>query len=279
MKRWIKEHQILAFFVLAFALSWVVWIPVTLFLAEGEGFHPLNFVGAFGPFLAATMVTLVVGGWPGMKQWFRGVFRIRIGFHWHLIGWILLPIGVAATQFYLFLSLGGRPDFGCADHWWKFPLVLPIAALFAGGNEEPGWRGFALPKLLESRTPFAASILIGFLWAAWHLPLYLTRGWGGADESLIWFFVNTAGLSVIMTWLYMKSSGSVIPAMLFHQGTNNVWSYVPMATSAQAGVPDWIVLKTIVYWTIAVILLAETRGRLGVPGREVSSVGIVAEEV
>ena len=100
--------------------------------------------------------------------------------------------------------------------------------------------------------------------AIWHIPFTFSTGGKNIDYHwFAWFIINTTGLSIIMTWLYFKSSMSVIPVMLFHQGTNHVWHYFPMPSDVISGLPDWIVLKTIVYWTIAIILVIVTKGSLG----------------
>jgi membrane protease YdiL (CAAX protease family) len=260
---WIKQHNVTAFFIFAFAISWTIWISVRLFIAQKGVFHPFYFVGVFGPFLSAIIVTVITERSSGLWQWFRKTFNFRINIGWYLIGGLLGPIGVALYQFSLYLLLGGEPDFSKANQWWNYLISVPIGALFAGGNEEPGWRGFALPKLLKKQHPLVASLFLGIMWAVWHVPWYLSTGWPGEDYWFGWFLINTVGLSFIMTWLYFKSSMSVIPVILFHQGTNHVWHYFPMPSDVISGLPDWIVLKTIVYWTIAILLVIVSKGNLG----------------
>lgn len=260
---WIKHHNVSAFFILAFTISWAIWIFTRFVIAQKGIFHPFYFVGVFGPFLSAVIVTGITEKWSGLWQWFRKTFNFRINIGWSLLVGFLGPIGVALCQFGLYLLLGGEPDFSKAYPWLKYFIVVPITTLFAGGNEEPGWRGFALPELLKIQHPLLASFFLGIMWAVWHVPWYLSTGWPGEDYWFGWFVINTVGLSFIMTWLYLKSSMSVIPVMLFHQGTNHVWHYFPMPSDVILGLPDWIVLKTIVYWTIATILVIITKGSLG----------------
>jgi membrane protease YdiL (CAAX protease family) len=136
-------------------------------------------------------------------------------------------------------------------------------ALLGGGNEEPGWRGFALPRLLGRCHPIAASCIIAPFWAAWHIPLYCAKVWG-EGESMILVFVYVVPLSIITTWLTLKSGGSVIPAMLFHGGGNVYSPLFPMETiSVGSVVLDFIALKGIVYAAIAIVLIVATKGRLG----------------
>lgn len=104
-----------------------------------------------------------------------------------------------------------------------------------------------MPRLLEWYSPVTAGLVLGVIWAAWHLPLFLTEEWG-SDTSLVWFLLSVLGLSVIMTWLFLRRGRSVIPAMLFHGGTNVIGSYFPLETDVVPGAPDFFVLRGAVYW-------------------------------
>ncbi len=222
-----------------------------------------TYAGGFGPFLSAVFVIWIVEKRVGLHHWFHRTFRLRINILWYLLGALFLPIGVVLLYFGLYSLLGGKPDFLNAPLWWLYPLILLIAMLFAGGNEEPGWRGFALPKLLTKRNPLTASLILGIIWVAWHTPVFFNPSWDGYGTSFGWFLLNTVGLSFIMTWLYCRSSRSVFPVMLFHQATNTIWNYFPMPDDVLTGMDDFLVLKTIVYWTIAIVLIIATKGRLG----------------
>jgi len=258
---WIIKHQVIAFLIFAFAISWCLWIPDMV--VTGGKMSLFIYAGGFGPFLSAVLVVWIAERRADLHRWFRRTFRLRINVVWYLLGALLLPIGVVLLQFGLYLLWGGQADFSEALPWWLYPLNLPIVMLFAGGNEEPGWRGFALPRLLTRRSPLTASLILGIVWATWHVPLFFNAEWGGAGTPFVWFFANVVGLSFIMTWLYHRSSRSVFPVMLFHQATNTIWSYFPMPDDVLSGMDDFIVFKTIVYWAIAIVLITATKGRLG----------------
>jgi membrane protease YdiL (CAAX protease family) len=263
MKRWICEHQLVSFFIIAFALSWVVWIPTIIFLVTDGDWHPVMFVGAFGPWFSAVLVVWATRGGSGVGAWFKRRFGKRISPLWYLMAWFVMPIGVGAFQYLLYRLAGGHPAHSGAEDWIKYAISVPIAALIAGGNEEPGWRGFALPKMLERMSPVAASLVLGVFWVAWHIPLFWLPGWGGSDKNLMLFLLSVGGLSIIMTWLFYRSSMNVIPAMLFHQATNQVQELFPTPGDLIPGVDDWQILRGIVYWAIAIVLIVATRGRLG----------------
>jgi membrane protease YdiL (CAAX protease family) len=263
MKAWIRQHQLIAFLVIAFGVGYLVWIPAIEFIAVDGDWHVVMFVGGFGPWLSAVLVVWAVSGGSGVRRWFKKRFGKRIGASWYLMGWFVMPLAVGALHLLLYMIAGGRPDFSRADPWLKYVIGVPIAALIAGGNEEPGWRGFALPVMLKRLNPLAASLLLGVIWSAWHIPLFWLPGWGGSDKSFPLFLFSVAGLSVIMTWLFYRSCLNVIPVMLFHQATNQVQNLFPTPDEIIPGIDDWQILRGIVYWIFAVVLLVVTRGRLG----------------
>jgi hypothetical protein len=105
--KWIKQHNVAAFFVFTFAISWIIWISVRLCIAQKGVFHLLYFAGVFGPFLAAIIVTSATENKSGLWKWLRQTFNFRINIGWYLLGGLLGPISVALYQFCLYLLLGG----------------------------------------------------------------------------------------------------------------------------------------------------------------------------
>jgi len=252
-----------AFFALTFAISWVVWLPLILFPRRQDQLQPLIYLGAFGPWLAATILTWKAEGRSGLWRWLRRIFNGRIPIVWYLMGVLVLPVGCGLLHFGLYLALGGQTDFSSAPSWvWFLPALL-ATALLGGGNEEPGWRGFALPRLLERTHPLVASCIIAPFWTAWHIPLQLSGGWG-EGESMVLMFVYVIPLSIIMTWLTLQSKGSVLPAMLFHGGGNVYSTWFPMETLWVGSIEiEFNALKAVVYGVIALVVIVATRGQLG----------------
>jgi membrane protease YdiL (CAAX protease family) len=158
----------------------------------------------------------------------------------------------------LYRVLGGEPDFSTANSWGLYPANLLLVALLFGGNEEPGWRGFALPALLERFHPLLAAIVLGFIHSAWHLPLLSQY-----DTTFGWYLFNVIPLTVVLNWFYLKSRRSVIPVMLLHASTNVIENFVPTPMVVLGGLGTWTVLRGTVYWVMAIVIVIFTRGRLG----------------
>src|SRR5215207_9939659 len=205
----VRRYPLAAFVVLACALSWWPWILYSLDLL------PTPIVG-FGPFLAALVVLAVTEGKRGVLGLLRRMVRWRVGLQWYAAA-LLLPILVtlAAAVLNVFL-LGAQRTSSVADlGGWSsllltFLLWLLIPGL-AGTWEEPGFRGYALPRLQARHSALAASLILGVLWAFWHLPFVVT----GED---IWIdaLLFPIEWSIVYTWLFNNAKGSVLIVMLFH---------------------------------------------------------------
>ncbi|MGZ9166192.1 MAG: CPBP family glutamic-type intramembrane protease, partial [Anaerolineales bacterium] len=163
--------------------------------------------------------------------------------------WYLIALFMPAFVILLAISInkwtgGASPDFSVAGFpfgpvdtplWQKVLILLLVFILgFDGLGEEIGWRGFALPKLLESRSPLVSSLILGALWAIWHFPYALTKGTFLSEVPLHWFFINLLAVSVIYTWIFINTNGSLLLALLFHAAgntTSNLLPFLPPATT------------------------------------------------
>jgi membrane protease YdiL (CAAX protease family) len=197
-------------------------------------------------------------GKKSLTQWLRKVFNPRVPFLLYLAGALLLPLVFGGLHFLLYRALGGTVDFSAASPWYTYPAYLIPTALLTGGNEEPGWRGFALPGLLQWFHPIITALILGLIHAAWHLPLL-----NHYQTTFGIYAFNVIGLTFLLNWFYMKSKGSIFPVMLLHAATNVVGEFIPMPMELLGGTAIFMVLRGTVYWAIAVTLIVITKGRLG----------------
>jgi membrane protease YdiL (CAAX protease family) len=144
------------------------------------------------------------------------------------------------------------------------PSVFTISTLIGGPlGEEPGWRGFALPRLEVLLGPFRASLLLGVLWATWHLPLFLTKAW--TSSSFPDYLLIVTGLSFAMTFLFNLSGGSVVATISGHAFFNTVSRWLNGLLEG-ARVRDRVSPELAIGlagWGIALVLLSVTSGQLG----------------
>ena len=272
------KKMTLMFFALAYVIIWVVLLPILLIPQRAEQLDFLLLIAAYAPFLAAIITTLVYEGRVGLWTWLKSVFKWRIPFIWYLVGGVLINFLFVALHIGLYILLGGHIVLASGDPPWysylvTFPIIVLINFPFGSGlGEEAGWRGFALPKLLERYSPTIASIILGILWGLWHIPALLMSSWEGSSQGLL-LFVYVIPLTIIMTWVYLKSRRSTIPVMLMHTGGNIYGSMLTSSLIMETVLVDspgldFTILKTIYYTAVAVVLLIVTKGRLGYSSEE-----------
>lgn len=273
---WIREHPLPAYFLLAFAGTWVVFSPILL--AKVLGLFSLPDSAAMilfilstytGPFSAALLVTNVIEGRAGLRKLFRRMGQWRTGIQWYLLVLLGYPVLLYGG---LTLILG--PGL-LADPIENAPLLLSfylpnivIGLLMPGLGEETGWRGFALPRMERMYGPLLASLILGSLHALWHLPAYLTPGFfqEGPFDSVI-FIANSGAIiasTFLWTWLFNNARGSILFAMLFHSTSNATSALIGrLALSSTASHP-WVGLE--IFGLSALLVIVLTRGRLSYRG-------------
>jgi CAAX protease family protein len=203
----IRRHPLISFFVLAYALTWPL-IPLV-------SVSPLFGLPAlFGPALAAIIVAAVVDGRPGLRDLLGRMVRWRVGVLWYAVA-LCLPMVLALAAAGLHLLLGPQTSVSLGG---LSILNLVVFVLIVG--EELGWRGYALPKLLAQRSALAASLILGALWGAWHLPTFFVPGAPQYGLPFSAFVLLTMAYSVLMGWVYVHTEGSVLVATLLHGAIN-----------------------------------------------------------
>ncbi len=204
-----KRHPLIAFFAMAYALSWWPWI-----WAAFDSQAPSTILPC-GPLLAALIVLAVTGGWGAVWEFLKRIAQWRVGFGWFALV-LGLPVAITAISAALNLALGAQmaPRFlGWADLAARLMFILLIIGL----GEEPAWRGFALPRLMVGRSALSASLILGLLHALWHLPLL------GVEYDLgtvLPWLLGVLGFAVLVTWVYLHTGGSLLLPMLFHTSVN-----------------------------------------------------------
>jgi membrane protease YdiL (CAAX protease family) len=203
----VRKHPLIAFFVLAYLLTW--WIYPLL------KFSPLlGIFGLFGPALAAIIMAAVTEGKAGVKALLSRVVLWRVSLPWYVVALGLPTVLSVATAALAYLV--GTTEFIRVGALMPIELVLFIAIV----GEELGWRGYALPRLLEKRSPLMASVILGVLWGLWHIPTFLVPGTPQYGLPMSAFVLLTVEYSILMTWVFLHTRGSVLIATLFHGAIN-----------------------------------------------------------
>ena len=242
----VKQHPMITFFVLAYALSW--W-PSILYPLD---LSPLPIVG-FGPFFAALVVLGFTRGKTGVGGFLRRMVRWRVGLRWYAVA-LMLPVGLTAVGAALnVFVLGARtPSSAELGGWSNLFVLFAILLLvpgFGGAWEEPGWRGYALPRLQSGRSALVASLILGVLWAFWHLPLMVVGEVNWSDLVLI------IAVSVVFTWVFNSANGSVLIVMLMHAMNNTISGsfFSPMFSGVDSVRQAW--LFAVLWCAVAIVVV------------------------
>jgi len=267
MSTLLKRYQIIIFFVLTFIISWLPWY------ATGKP----NLL-AWVPAVVGLVMVVVVGGKQGLREWISSALRWRVGIKW----WILAIFGLGILMILavgLTMLLGNEPPQYSIfkEELWLLPLYFLIIVLFGSLGEELGWRGYALPHLQSKYNPLVASVIIGFLWGLWHLPMFFNPSTDKYTQGLIFiipFIFGCIGNSLLMTWIYNRTKGSTLVAGITWHAALNFWTAVLLVSnfSIMAANKGEIVprITPLLYNLVEVLLILAglaiiliTKGRLG----------------
>lgn len=254
IRTWLKQNPVPAFFVLTFLIAWSLWLPLGIFASEH---YVLSLPGVWAPTISAFVLTWITDGKVGLKNFMKKILRWRVGFQWYLV----VLFGIASIS-YLAAAIG--TVFGFSTPEISLPYGMPRQALigflpiffltnlFVGGPiaEDIGWRGYILSKLSEKMTVLKASLLIGIVWAIWHLPYFIFPTWRSAVGNIpfLWFALLTTSWSVLFAWVYVNTESVLMP-ILFHAAINTTLGTLGILGQAGSDLVP-LILNTVLTWLV-----------------------------
>jgi membrane protease YdiL (CAAX protease family) len=285
-------RSVLKFFSLTYIVSWTFFIawavvsgPTASMISERAVLAtPLLLIGVFAPSLVALALTVHANGRAGAAALLRPTLEWPPGAQWYVfaLGYIV-ALKLAAALLHRLLA-GGWPPFG------QEPLLLMAGAIVVStpvqAGEEIGWRGYALPRLANSFGLPLASIVLGVIWACWHLPFFFIARSDTFGQCFPVYLLRVTAISVAMAWLYWRTNGSLLLTMILHAAVNNTKDIVPSARSAtsspftlNASLIAWLTAGLL--WICALYFLVRMRharlayGRPAADVREAAPFGVV----
>lgn len=214
-REWVHSSPVAAFFLLAFLISWSIWGAARVLLpGAGPGLRvAVHTVGLCGPTVAALVLTGLLYGRRAVVDLLKRIARWRVGIGWYLFALLsTLIIGLTAIGVQ---TLAG----GITPPMNQLVLARALLPLPAGLPEEYGWRGFALPHLMKKCSALTASLIIALFWVAWHIPVSPALR---SASFMGLFLLEVIPLSVLFSWLYINSRGSILVVVLYHLVANVV---------------------------------------------------------
>lgn len=258
----LKRHTLITGIMLMFLFTWTIdlsnsgvlpfKVPLAVALTVGWGFI---FVSLF-----MTWLTL---GKDAMVALFKRFFLWRVGWIWYLVAILLMP----ALQFASVLLnswLSHAPvDYSQPMIREVVPLSSPLFVLVVPwiifeiltNGEEMGWRGYILPRLQARHNALIASLIVGVIWSVWHLPKFFGAG-TSSGRSFVWFTIFCMAESVLFTWLYNNSRGSLLLVTLFHATNNTAGMFLPVVFARPGGIEKNMMVVLYMCAAIVVTLAA-----------------------
>ncbi|MGH9729395.1 MAG: CPBP family intramembrane glutamic endopeptidase [Candidatus Acidiferrales bacterium] len=227
---------LLKFFALTYAVTWTCFIGAVEISHGTAQAGParaavrgaLLLLGTFAPALVALAITARDDGMPAAEALFRRVFQWKASARWYFFAisyMAAIKLAVAVTHHAI---TGSWPRFG-TEAWYIIVVAIVISIPVQAG-EEIGWRGYTLPRLAGRFGYGGGGVLLGLIWACWHLPLFFLPGADKYGQSFPIWVLGVTALSVAITWLYAHVNGSLLLTMLMHSAVNQTIGIIPDGT-------------------------------------------------
>lgn len=250
-----------------FLVTWSAWFASARWgqstLGLGIG-GPVFLIGVFAPALMALAITLAKAGRAGVGDLLRPITIWSISPWWYIAAVLYLPVIKVLAACVHRVVTGAWPPFGDVN----IPLIaLGIAVgTWVQAGEEVGWRGYLLPRLQDAAGLRLASILVGVIWAGWHLPLFFIAGTDSTGQSFPLYLLYVTAISVAMAWALART-GSLLLVMFMHASVNNTSGIVRVTPPGGAGDPwtwhasvaAWMTVA--IAWAVSATLLARWPAR------------------
>jgi membrane protease YdiL (CAAX protease family) len=276
-KHFIKRFPLISFFLIAYTGTWIVISPLVLDslgwidIPDALGIIFFILSSLTGPLFAAFYITGKLDGEEGRKKLWRRMFQLRAGLAWYVVTlFIFLLIWLAA---YSLLYRGAPLAALVANPSLLVTTFLPnvvMGLLIPSFGEEPGWRGFALPRLQKDFGPVLGTLILGTLHGVWHLPALFTPLLGPFSwEGFLTFVLTAAAGTFIYTWIFNNTQGSVWIAMLLHASSNAASNLVGSLIPEGVKFSGWLSaleagwLNVLAFGLAAILLVVLTGGKLG----------------
>ena len=265
-------RPLVSFFVITYLLAWTCWgaaaaisharVPANPVVAVLAG--ALFLLGTFAPGIVALALTSHLEGRAATEALVTRIFKAQVGARWYVFALAYMP-AVKLSVAVLHREMTGQwPRFG--DEPWYLMAGAILISTWVQAGEEIGWRGYALPRLSSRAGLAPAGIILGVIWAAWHLPLFFFSPADTQGQSFPLYLMQVTAVSVAMAWLYWRTGGSLLLVMIFHVAINNTKDIVPSAVQGAANpaalstsVTAWLTVALL--WTAAAYFLIQMRGK------------------
>src|SRR5215212_2286830 len=253
----VRRHPIIAFFVLAYALAWIIESPLVFLTDSVSDTQGLVIVilASNVPSAVAIMLTAIAFGRGALRKLLCRLLIWRVNPIWYLVVF-LGPVALTGCVGGLNVLMGG-PALSLGKPLLGVAIVLAFS-IFPGSalGEEIGWRGYVLPRLQSRMSALSAALLIAPIWGLWHLPLWLTGDPVKTPTFYVAFFASVFPMSVLLTWVYNSTGGSLLMVVILHATVNLPVTLVIDDLGTRGRVPSLLYFGLLAVAAIVVVMVA-----------------------
>jgi membrane protease YdiL (CAAX protease family) len=271
IKAFIKSHPLLSYFALTFAISWggaLIVVGPGGFLGAKSGvlFLLVVLVALAGPSVSGILMTGLVDGRAGLSEFRLRLLKWRVGARWYAIALLSAPLLITAVLLALSLiSPKFLPGILASDDKVSVLLIGIVTGLMAGIFEELGWTGFAIPRMRQRYSILSTGLILGLLWGAWHFPLFPTSGSSSVALALaivlVRLFAWLPPYRVLMVWVYDRTNGSLLIAMLMHASLSaSMFILHPLVTGV--AILTYVLVWAAALWVVVAAVAVAQGGHL-----------------
>jgi membrane protease YdiL (CAAX protease family) len=272
----LARHPLVSYFLIAFVFSWLMYLPALLTYYGVLSLSPqlvglLAIAGLLGPVLSGVIMSALTEGGAGVGDLLRRIVLWRVGLRWYMFALLGLPVVMVLGT--IILRPGALASFDVSAQPISVAyLIAFVSMVLIGGPlfEEPGWTGFAQPRLQRLHGPLLGGLILGGLWALWHLPSFLIPSQNlrdipprGTVLDFVVFVIALVGLRLVIIWVVNNTRGSVLMAILTHASWNTFYSAALIGLFPVRSVLGSYLNLAIAACVLALVLVVLTRGSLG----------------
>lgn len=275
ISNWLRKNDLWVFFTMTFVLMWPRSILGALYSQGFVTYESSSFLTVLYliglPMIAALIVTVITRGSTGIKDWAGRIIHWRFEWKWYVIALLLYPL-VTATAYAISYLIRGGVGRSIFEMWragfaniqtnaarigldpqntGQILVVLILTSILVALFEEGGWRAYAIPRMQERMSPLASGVILGVIWALWHIPAFYTVGSDQYGMPFAWFFVTILCVSILMVWMMNRANQSALATILFHGSIILAGHVFPTQLAYQTG--DYLAL-----WLTATLLTLVT---------------------
>jgi len=218
------------FFVITFLWSWLIFIPCAILVNSGimpqvsplfsKIELPIAFLAIMGPAIGTCVSLRTINGKGAVKKYLKSFLSINFG--WKLWASIFFISGISTFLAWIIPEFFGEDRVTpLLQNVYIFPLYLLLSTFFTGGQEEIGWRGYILPYLENRFGLIIGSLILGIVWAVWHIPLWFIPGTSQSYMNFFAFLLSSIGVSYFLSWVRDKSNNRLLSCLVAHGAINS----------------------------------------------------------